>query len=469
MFRRSVLLAVAAIVGCGEDPAMPPAAPASIVQTGSASGTPGWLLDDPIAVKVLDDRGNPVADAVVTWQTNEEGAWLASTSSTTDSEGIAKVAFAPGWKLGLQTVRATANTFTVDASVTVGTLRLATVEGKSAANCGIDPEGRLWCWSHSPTRWPDQDPKRFNSGGRPFRVDPDRRYKDIEAVVPDNPLNFCGLTVANEMRCWTIPWQAFENGAPTSIESVPRNTPVPFVFLIAGDYGNGVQGSLCALDTDGRAWCRGNNRFGELGDGTRVDREEFQPVLGDVKFKKLSTSGPDYCGLDLDDHAWCWGGGYGEPVNVPIRMGGDHRYSEIGFSGSSSCGIELTTTKLYCWGSIGMDGIESDDATPRIEPHEIPGSINLVEIAGGGNLLGVFRLAGGQIGFAGDLFHFPGYNTFAGRVLTAPLSPSPVWRVPPRFSSLISKGSDTWCGIHQGGATLCAWGVSAPTGVPTPE
>jgi hypothetical protein len=41
--------------------------------------------------------------------------------------------------------------------------------------------------------------------------------------------------------------------------------------------------------------------------------------------------------------------------------------------------------------------------------------------------------------------------------------------VPPRFSSLISKGSDTWCGIHQGGATLCAWGVSAPTGVPTPE
>ena len=33
----------------------------------------------------------------------------------------------------------------------------------------------------------------------------------------------------------------------------------------------------CALDGDGRVWCRGRNTFGELGDGTKTER--LAPVL----------------------------------------------------------------------------------------------------------------------------------------------------------------------------------------------
>jgi hypothetical protein len=468
MARRLItMIATLALVACGEDPVFTPSVPTTITQVGTANGTPGWLLDDALRVKVVDHRGEPLEDVEVAWQTSEDGAWLGAGTSTTNSEGIASIEFAPGWKLGAQKVRATAGAHSGEATVSVGTLTLDLVAGKVGPQCGIDPAGQVFCWEHSPSWWPGKEPSRKGPFARPIAVDAGHRYQDVVAQSVAAPFQFCGITLTNQMRCWALD---YGEDALIVQPALEQATPVPFAALAAGDYGNSQISSLCALAVDGTAWCRGKNNFGELGDGTRISRDDFRPVLGDVKFHSLVAEGIGYCALDNDDHAWCWGGDYGEPVNAPMRMGGDIRYTSLGFSFGSSCGVEVMTTLLYCWGHTGMEGIEQGDPTPRIEPRLIPGGAALLDIVGGsGSDLGVFRYAGGEIGFAGDMIHDAGYHRFQRRPSTAPPYPGENWRPLPRFSRLINKGSSTWCGTHQGGATLCAYRIAAPSGVPTPE
>src|SRR5690606_37292331 len=43
----------------------------------------------------------------------------------------------------------------------------------------------------------------------------------------------------------------------------------------------------CALAEDNRAYCWGKNDYGQLGDGTTVDRSERTPVAGNLRFVQI--------------------------------------------------------------------------------------------------------------------------------------------------------------------------------------
>ena len=58
-------------------------------------GEPGMPLQEPIAARVVDDAGAPVANAQVSWSADDGGAITAGTIST-DAHGIARAAWADG-------------------------------------------------------------------------------------------------------------------------------------------------------------------------------------------------------------------------------------------------------------------------------------------------------------------------------------------------------------------------------------
>jgi len=82
-------------------------------------------------------------------------------------------------------------------------------------------------------------------------------------------------------------------------------------------------GHACALDTGGRAFCWGNNHYGELGARTPETcghahhpgqracyaSASTAPVAvgGGMRFRALSAGGTRSCGLDDAGRAWCWG------------------------------------------------------------------------------------------------------------------------------------------------------------------
>lgn len=90
----------------------------------------------------------------------------------------------------------------------------------------------------------------------------------------------------------------------------------------------------CAIDTDGKAWCWGNQANGRLGNGVTTN-QDWGPVviLGD-SFLKLSASPAFTCGITTDHVLKCWGlalggclgtgvtsGSYGTPQTVASSLG----------------------------------------------------------------------------------------------------------------------------------------------------
>jgi len=135
------ILAFAALAACGSDDhvtnivTLTPTS-LSITTGNNQTGTVGSTLATPLSVKVVDQNGNAISGATVTWTVGTGGGTLGGTTSTTDANGIATMT----WKLpnaaGSYTVRASiANgeslTFTATATPPVTATALTLVSGNN--------------------------------------------------------------------------------------------------------------------------------------------------------------------------------------------------------------------------------------------------------------------------------------------------------------------------------------------------
>ena len=76
----------------------------------------------------------------------------------------------------------------------------------------------------------------------------------------------------------------------------------------------------CALKSNGTVWCWGNNYYGQLGDGTYVDKNIPVQVLNLTNVIQISAGEDHTCALKSDGTVWCWGrndeGQLGDGTNV---------------------------------------------------------------------------------------------------------------------------------------------------------
>jgi alpha-tubulin suppressor-like RCC1 family protein len=86
----------------------------------------------------------------------------------------------------------------------------------------------------------------------------------------------------------------------------------------------------CALTTGGDAYCWGRNTYGQLGDGTTLDRASPVRVTSTQSLAAIHASGSHTCAMTSTSATLCWGynsdGQLGdgttthrsEPVPIPI-------------------------------------------------------------------------------------------------------------------------------------------------------
>ena len=63
----------------------------------------------------------------------------------------------------------------------------------------------------------------------------------------------------------------------------------------------------CALLADGAAYCWGQNRNGQLGDGTMTNQSTPVAVQGGILFRSLHAGGALTCGFTATGAEHCWG------------------------------------------------------------------------------------------------------------------------------------------------------------------
>jgi alpha-tubulin suppressor-like RCC1 family protein len=66
----------------------------------------------------------------------------------------------------------------------------------------------------------------------------------------------------------------------------------------------------CALTPAGEAYCWGHGMNwlkGQLGDGTQQSHTSPNPVVGNLRFRSITSGSEHTCGVTLQGVGYCWG------------------------------------------------------------------------------------------------------------------------------------------------------------------
>lgn len=172
----------------------------------------------------------------------------------------------------------------------------------------------------------------------------------------------CALVQDGHLYCWGENRFGEVGNGTTIAQPVPQQVIHDSLFsAVVGTQGTSRS---CATTVGGTAYCWGYNLNGELGDGSTEDRSRPALVRGGIRFRDLATS-YHTCGVAVDSVAYCWGLGLGGALgqgqgsqsnfSTPQRVATNLRFVAITTGMEFTCTLDTVGT-AYCWGWAAMVG-----------------------------------------------------------------------------------------------------------------
>ncbi len=265
-------------------------------------------------------------------------------------------------------------------------------------SCGIDEEGRLWCWGMNSYRQLGSGASVAGEYEIPQRVGDD----DDWAYVDVGMTHSCAIRDDRTLWCWG----EHTSGALGIGEEVTEDISVP--HQVGEELWMSVSaGSLhtCGVRDDHTLWCWGTDFGGKLGiggDGELSDSEiRHSPELvvadADLGWETVAAGHFHTCAIDEHGRLWCWGwrwsqalglpedelGEFGDGVDFSVpELIDDRNWRDISVAGNSSCALRAADASLWCWGDNdrGQLGLGNDMVgETQYEPEQ-------VSVGGGGQI-----------------------------------------------------------------------------------
>lgn len=256
-------------------------------------------------VNALADTTGAAAGSSTPKQLGSTNSWTSVAPGYAHNCAIASDAFTYCWgdnsagQLGDRT-----NTLRYKPAPVYGGYQFSLITSGSNHSCGL-ASGAIYCWGLNANG-------QLGDGTTINRVAPTvvSGSQQFMTVGAGETLT-CALDVNGKAWCWG------NISAAATKQTTPKDYPTAPAFsqLTVGG------GHACALTSDGSAYCWGDNRSGQLGDSTLVNRADPVAVKGGMKFKAISAGYQHTCAQTLDGSVACWGlnsvGELGDSVTGP--------------------------------------------------------------------------------------------------------------------------------------------------------
>jgi prepilin-type N-terminal cleavage/methylation domain-containing protein len=224
--------------------------------------------------------------------------------------------------------------------------------------CGIKTDDTLWCWGVN------AKDDSVSVADEPTQIDPGHAWKSVSVGATKS----CGIQTDNSLWCWDVRtadylmwdryWELTAMSATENILAGEEWKQVDVAGGVKSDSGS-YNPVICAIKLDETLWCWGDNRFGQLGDGTTTEKSVPTLVSGGSQWKDVFVESSMVCATKFTGTLWCWGsnqfGQLGINSNtdslVPVQVHGGGLWKNIYQDDSRTCAIKADDT-LWCWGDL---------------------------------------------------------------------------------------------------------------------
>ena len=160
-----------------------------------------------------------------------------------------------------------------------------------------------------------------------------------------------------------------------------------FVHIAKGNYNSSF---TCALKGDGSAWTWGSNAYGQLGDGTVINKSSPVSVIGEHSFVQVSVGDSHVIALKEDGTAWAWGNnsyyalgiGNTNHQSSPIMITCEHQFKNITAGFNFSIGLDINDS-VYAWGHNSYGQLGNGTIIHRSTPTAVIGNHKFISISCG--------------------------------------------------------------------------------------
>jgi hypothetical protein len=268
----------------------------------------------------------------------------------------------------------------------------------------------------------------------------------------------CALLSAGQVECWG--WNEFgQLGDGSRIDRAPAGLTVSLPSVTAVAAGGR---HVCALTaTDRRVRCWGANSHGQAGRRISARLVVPTPVEGlDAGAEAVSAGARHTCALTISGLVACWGAndsgqagtGTASKHSDPRVASGLSHVVAIDSGGSHTCAV-VRSDSVRCWGANSSGQVGDGTTRDRALPTAVAGlPLNVAAVSGGGRHTCALTASGQVLCWGANEVGQLGDGTFEAR-----LRPAPVAGLPNAVA--IDTGSRHTCAITAD-RTLFCWGAN---------
>jgi alpha-tubulin suppressor-like RCC1 family protein len=191
--------------------------------------------------------------------------------------------------------------------------------------CALMGDGTIWCWGDDVLGELDGTPTGNGTGGLlPLAV---TALGNDNVEISTGYYATCAVKTGGALWCW-----GDNRSGQLGNGTVVNGGAPPGEVVIPGHVASHIsmaEGYACAAATDGTAWCWGSNQVGQLGNGSTTGSALPVQVSGLASVDKIVASDGVTCAREADGSVWCWGstqvgelgnGSATSSSSVPVRV-----------------------------------------------------------------------------------------------------------------------------------------------------